>query len=112
MLTSGRENFIGDEKASLRIGLAAVSFISMDDTVAPHARPDGMRSRSTVPASACYRQSAPSSGLKSSRGTRDEHEDCAINYATLNYMRHRRVALDVIARLATHPETSSIPQMA
>jgi hypothetical protein len=33
-------------------------------------------------------------------------EDYIINDAALDYMRHRKVAPDVIGKLAAHPETS------
>ena len=105
ILTSGLENFAAEDQAILRAGLATAPYISVDDTGARHARRDGVTTQIGGSRFSVFRTGRSKSRLNFLSLLRAGCEDYIINDAALDYMRHRKVAPDVISKLAAHPET-------
>ncbi|WP_198947684.1 hypothetical protein [Haematobacter missouriensis] len=112
ILTTGLDDFVAEDQAILRTGLATAPYISVDDTGARHARRDGITTQIGGERFSVFRTGRSKSRLNFLSLLREGHEDYIINDAELDYMRQRKVAPDVIARLAGHPETSFCSQMA
>jgi len=112
ILTSRLDDFVAEDQAVLRSGLASASFISVDDTGARHARRDGITTQIGGSRFSVFRSGRSKSRLNFLSLLRAGREDYIINDAALDYMRHRKVAPDVIGKLAAHPETSFASQMA
>ena len=111
ILTTGFDGFVAEEQAILRTGLATAPHISLDDTGARHAHRDGITTQIGGSRFSVFRTGRSKSRLNFLSLLRAEHEDYVINDAALGYMRHRKVAPDVIGKLAGHPETSFASQM-
>lgn len=103
---------MAEDQAVLRAGLATASFISVDDTDARHARRDGITTQIGGSRFSVFRTGRSKSRLNFLSLLRAGCEDYIINDAALDYMRHRKMAPDVISKLAAHPETSFASQMA
>ena len=111
ILTTGLDDFVAEDQA-LRTGLATAPYISVDDTGARHARRDGITTQIGGERFSVFRTGRSKSRLNFLSLLRAGHGDYIINDAALGYMRHRKVAPDVIGKLAGHPETSFASQMA
>ncbi|MDS9469978.1 hypothetical protein RGQ15_20725 [Paracoccus sp. MBLB3053] len=107
ILTTGLESFVAEDQAILRTGLAPAPYIS-----ASHAHRDGITTQIGGERFSVFRTGRSKSRLNFLSLLRAGHEDYIVNDAALDYMRQRKVAPDVIARLAGHPETSFCSQMA
>ncbi|WP_306751905.1 IS66 family transposase [Paracoccus actinidiae] len=112
ILTSGLDDFVAEDQAILRAGLATAPYISVDDTGARHARRDGITTQIGGSRFSVFRTGRSKSRLNFLSLLRAGCEDYVINDAALDYMRHRKVAPDVISKLAAHRETSFASQMA
>jgi hypothetical protein len=112
ILTSDLEGFVAEDQAVLRSGLANAPYISVDDTGARHARRDGITTQIGGSRFSVFRTGRSKSQLNFLSLLRSGCKDYIINDAALDYMRHRKVAPDVIGKLAAHPETSFASQMA
>ena len=112
LLTSDLERFMAEYQTILRAGLAPAPCISVDDTGARHARRDGITTQIGGSRFSVFRTGHSKSRLNFLSLLRAGCEDYIINDAALDYMRHRKVAPDVISKLAAHPETSFASQMA
>ena len=112
ILTTGLDDFVAEDQAILRTGLATAPYISVDDTGARHARRDGITTQIGGERFSVFRTGRSKSRLNFLSLLRAGHEDYVINEAALDYMRQRKVAPDIIARLATHAETLFCSQMA
>lgn len=112
ILTSDLDGFVAEDQAILRSGLATAPYISVDDTGARHARRDGITTQIGGSRFSVFRTGHSKSRLNFLSLLRAGCEDYIINDAALDYMRHRKVAPDVISKLAAHPETSFASQMA
>lgn len=112
ILTTGLEGFVAEDQAVLRTGLATAPYISVDDTGARHARRDGITTQIGGSRFSVFRTGRSKSRLNFLSLLRAGHEVYIINDAALDYLHHRKVARDVIGKLAGHPETSFASQMA
>ncbi|WP_347140639.1 transposase [Paracoccus sp. SSK6] len=112
ILTSDLEGFVAEDQAILRSGLATAPYISVDDTGACHAHRDEVTTQIGGTRFSVFRTGRSKSRLNFLSLLRAGCEDYIINDAALDYMRHRKVAPDVISKLAAHPETSFASQMA
>lgn len=112
ILTSDLEGFAAKDQAILRSGLATAPDISVDDTGARHARRNEVTTQIGGSRFSVFRTGRSKSRLNVLSPLRAGCEDHVINVAALADMRQRKVAPDVMARLAAHPETSFASQMA
>ena len=112
ILTSNLDGFVAEDQAILRSGLTTAPYISVDDTGARHARRDGITTQIGGSRFSVFRTGRSKSRLNFLSLLRAGCEDYIINDAALDYMRQRKVAPDVIARLAAHPKTFFASQMA
>ena len=112
ILTSDLEGFAAKDQAILRSGLATAPYIGVDDTGARHARRDEVTTQIGGSRFSVFRTGRSKSRLNVLSPLRAGCEDHVINVAALDDMRHRKVAPDVMARLAAHPKTSFASQMA
>jgi hypothetical protein len=112
LLTSDLERFVAEYQTILRAGLAPAPCISVDDTGARHARRDGINTQIGGSRFSVFRTGRSKSRLNFLSLLRAGYEDYIINDAALHYMRHRKVAPNVIAQLAAHLETSFPSRMA
>lgn len=112
LLTSDLDGFVAEDQAILRSGLATAPYISVDDTGARHARRDEVTTQIGGSRFSVFRTGRSKSRLNFLPLLRAGCEDYVINDAALDYMRLRKVAPDVISKLAAHPETSFASQMA
>ncbi|WP_306752781.1 hypothetical protein [Paracoccus actinidiae] len=112
ILTSDLDGFVAEDQAILRSGLATAPYISVDDTGARHAHRDGITTQIGGTRFSVFRTGRSKSRLNFLSLLRAGGEDYVINDAALDYMRQRKVAPDVIGKLAAHPETSFASQMA
>ena len=112
ILTSGLDDFVAEDQAILRAGLATAPYISVDDTGARHARRDEVTTQIGGSRFSVFRTGRSKSRLNFLSLLRAGQEDYIINDAALDYMRQRKVAPDIIGKLAAHPETSFASQMA
>ncbi|WP_136886859.1 transposase, partial [Paracoccus gahaiensis] len=102
ILTSRLEDFVAEDRAVLRTGLATAPFISVDDTGARHARRDGITTQIGSARFTVFRTGRSKSRLNFLSLLQAGGEDYVINDAALEYMRRRKVAPEVVARLAGH----------
>ena len=112
ILTSRLEDFVAEDRAVLRTGLATAPFISVDDTGARHARRDGITTQIGGARFTVFRTGRSKSRLNFLSLLQAGGEDYVVNDAALEYMRRRKVAREVVARLAGHPKTLFSSQMA
>ena len=112
IFNSDLDGFVVEDQAILGVGLAAASFVSVDDPGARHARRDGITTQIGGSRFSVFRTGRSKSRLNFLSLLRAGCEDYIINDAALDYMRQRKVAPDVIGKLAAHPETSFASQMA
>ena len=104
ILTTGLDDFVAEDQAILRTGLATAPY----DTGARHAHRDGIATQIGGSRFSVFRTGRSKSRLNFLRAG---HEVYIINDAALDYLRHRKVAPNVVGKLAGHPETSFASQM-
>jgi hypothetical protein len=112
LLTSGLEDFVAEDQAVLRTGLASAPYVSVDDTGARHAHRDGITTQIGGARFTVFRTGRSKSRLNFLSLLQAGREDYVINDAALGYMRHRKVAADIITRLAAHSDRTFPSQIA
>jgi hypothetical protein len=103
LLTEPLDDFVAEDQAVLRAGLATARWITVDDTAARHARKDGFTTQIGDDRFTVFR-----TGTSKSRETflsvlRAGHPDYVVNAAALDYMRGHSLSAQVVAQLNTHP---------
>jgi Transposase IS66 family len=104
LLNEGQGTFLDEAREVLRAGLAAASWISVDDTGARHQHRNGVCTQLGNDHFAAFVTTASKSRLNFLEVLRAGFGDYVINAAALAYMRQRALAGPVIASLAEHPE--------
>jgi hypothetical protein len=104
LLNEGQGTFLDEAREVLRAGLAAASWISVDDTGARHRHRNGVCTQLGNDHFAAFATTASKSRLNFLEVLRAGHADYVINAEALAYMRQRALAGPVIASLAEHPE--------
>jgi Transposase IS66 family len=104
LLNEGQSTFLDEAREVLRAGLAAASWISVDDTGARHRHRTGVCTQLGNDHFAAFVTTASKSRLNFLEVLRAGYRDYVINAEALAYMRQRALAGPVIARLAEHPE--------
>lgn len=112
ILTSGLEDFVAEDQAVLRAGLASAPYVSVDDTGARHARRDAITTQIGGARFTVFRTGRSKSRLSFLSLLQAGREDYVINDAALDHMRHRKVAPDIITRLAAHADRTFPSQIA
>jgi hypothetical protein len=104
LLNEGQRTFLDEAREVLRAGLAAASWISVDDTGARHQHRNGVCTQLGNDHFAAFATTASKSRLNFLEVLRAGYRDYVINAEALAYMRQRALAGTVIASLAEHPE--------
>src|SRR5215208_6479600 len=118
LLNEGQGTFLDEAREVLRAGLAAASWVSVDDTGARHQRQNGVCTHPGSPAGrrpvwggqlgnehfAAFATTGSKSRLNFLKVLRAGFTDYVINAEALAYMRQRALAGPVITSLAEHPE--------
>jgi Transposase IS66 family len=104
LLTAAQDVFLEEARDVLRAGLAAASWISVDDTGARHRQQNGVCTQLGNDHFAAFATTASRSRLNFLEVLRAGHRDYVVNAEALTYMRQRSLAGPVIASLAEHPE--------
>jgi hypothetical protein len=104
LLTAAQDVFLEEARDVLRAGLAAASWISVDDTGARHRQQNGVCTQLGNDHFAAFATTASRSRLNFLEVLRAGHRDYVVNAEALAYMRQRSLAGPVIASLAEHPE--------
>ena len=104
LLNAGQGSFLEEARDVLRAGLAAASWISVDDTGARHQHQNGVCTQLGNDHFAAFVTTASKSRLNFLEVLRAGFGDYVINAEALAYMRQRALAGPVITSLAEHPE--------
>jgi hypothetical protein len=104
LLNAGQGTFLDEAREVLRAGLAAASWISVDDTGARHRHRNGVCTQLGNDHFTAFVTTASKSRLNFLRALRAGYRDYVINAEALAYMRQRALAGPVITSLAEHPE--------
>lgn len=112
LLNEGQSTFLDEARDVLRAGLAAASWISVDDTGARHQHRNGVCTQLGNNHFAAFATTASKSRLNFLEVLRAGFGDYVINAEALTYMRQRALAGPVIARLAAHPERHFVGEAA
>src|SRR5215212_641286 len=104
LLNEGQGTFLAEAREVLRAGLAAASWISVDDTGARHQRQNGVCTQLGNEHFAAFATTGSKSRLNFLKVLRAGFTDYVINAEALAYMRQRALAGPVITSLAEHPE--------
>jgi hypothetical protein len=104
LLNEGQGTFRDEAREVLRAGLAAASWISVDDTGARHQHRNGVCTQLGNDHFAAFATTASKSRLNFLEVLRAGFTDYVINAEALAYMRQRALAGPVITSLAEHPE--------
>jgi hypothetical protein len=104
LLNEGQSTFLDEARDVLRAGLAAASWISVDDTGARHKHQNGVCTQLGNEHFAAFASTASKSRLNFLEVLRAGFTDYVISADALAYMRQRALAGPVIANLAEHPE--------
>ena len=104
LLNEGQSTFLDEAREVLRAGLAAASWISVDDTGARHQHQNGVCTQLGNDHFAAFVTTASKSRLNFLEVLRAGFTDYVINAEALAYLRQRALAGPVIAQLAAHPE--------
>jgi hypothetical protein len=104
LLNEGQGTFLNEAREVLRAGLAAASWISVDDTGARHQHRNGVCTQLGNEHFAAFATTGSKSRLNFLKVLRAGFADYVINAEALAYMRQRSLAGPVIASLAEHPE--------
>lgn len=102
LLSAGQEDFLAEAQGVLRAGLESAAWISVDDTGARHKGANGVCTQIGDDRFAAFATTAGKSRLNFLALLRAGHGDYAVNEAALAYMRRRKLAGPLIARLAAH----------
>jgi len=102
LLSAGQDGFLDENRAVLRAGLEASSWITVDDTAARHADRNGICTRIGNDRFAWFATTFSKSRCNFLELLRAGFEDYVINPAALDYMRARQLPGPVVARLASH----------
>ena len=104
LLNTGQDAFLDEARDVLRAGLAAASWISVDDTGARHQHQNGVCTQLGNDHFTAFATTTSKSRLNFLEVLRAGYGDYVVNAEALAYMRQRGLAGPVIARLAEHPE--------
>jgi Transposase IS66 family len=104
LLNEGQGTFLDEAREVLRAGLAAASWISVDDTGARHRHRNGVCTQLGNDHFAAFVTTASKSRLNFLKVLRTGFADYVINAEALAYMHGRALAGPVITSLAEHPE--------
>jgi len=104
LLNEGQGTFLDEAREVLRAGLAAASWISVDDTGARHQHRNGVCTQLGNDHFAAFATTASKSRLNFLKVVRAGFTDYVINAEALAYMHGRALAGQVIASLVEHPE--------
>ena len=104
LLNEGQGTFLDEAREVLRAGLAAASWISVDDTGARHQHQNGVCTQLGNDHFAAFVTTASKTRLNFLEMLRAGFGDYVINAEALAYMRQRALAGPVITSLAAHPE--------
>jgi Transposase IS66 family len=104
LLNTGQDAFLDEARDVLRTGLAAASWISVDDTGARHKHRNGVCTQLGNDHFTAFATTASKSRLNFLEVLRVGYGDYVVNAEALAYMRQRGLAGPVIAKLAGHPE--------
>ena len=104
LLNEGQGTFRDEAREVLRAGLAAASWISVDDTGARHQHRNGVCTQLGNDHFAAFATTASKSRLNFLEVLRAGFADYVLSAEALAYMRQRALAGPVIASLAEHPE--------
>jgi hypothetical protein len=104
LLNEGQGAFLDEAREVMRAGLAAASWISVDDTGARHQHRNGICTQLGNDHFAAFVTTASKSRLNFLEVLRAGFADYVINGEALAYMRQRALAGPVIASLTEHPE--------
>jgi hypothetical protein len=112
LLTEGQERFVDEAHDVLRAGLAASSWVSVDDTGARHRAKNSFCTQIGNDGFTWFGTRSAKSRLNFLDLLRAGHTDYVLNDAAFAYMRSRGLAGPVIARLATAGTTHFVDQAA
>src|SRR3954464_10299382 len=104
LLNEGQGTFLDEAREVLRAGLAAASWISVDDTGARHQHQNGVCTQLGNEYFAAFATTGSKSRLNFLKVLRAGFRDYVVNAEALAYMRQRTLAGPVITSLAEHPE--------
>src|SRR3954465_4517085 len=104
LLNEGQVTFLDEAREVLRAGLAAASWISVDDTGARHQHQNGVCTQLGNEYFAAFATTGSKSRLNFLKVLRAGFRDYVVNAEALAYMRQRSLAGPVITSLAEHPE--------
>jgi Transposase IS66 family len=104
LLNEGQSTFLKEAREVLRAGLAAASWISVDDTSARHKLQNGACTQLGNGHFAAFVTTASKSRLNFLEVLRAGFADYVINAEALAYMRQRALAGPMIDQLTAHPE--------
>jgi len=104
LLNEGQGTFLDEAREVLRAGLAAASWISVDDTGARHQHQNGVCTQLGNEYFAAFAITGSKSRLNFLKVLRAGFRDYVVNAEALAYMRQRALAGSVITSLAEHPE--------
>ena len=104
LLNEGQGAFLGEAREVLRAGLAAASWISVDDTGARHRHRNGVRTQLGNDHFAAFASTGSKSRLNFLEAPRAGFAGYVVNAEALAYMRQCSLTGPVIASLAEHPE--------
>jgi hypothetical protein len=105
LLIDGQDAFLAENCEVLRAGLQAAAWITVDDTGARHARPNGFCTQIGNDHFTWFGTRTSKSRLNFLDLLRAGETDYVINEAALDYMRGRALAGPVISQLARQPQT-------
>jgi Transposase IS66 family len=104
LLNEGQSTFLDEAREVLRAGLAAASWISVDDTGARHQHRNGVCTQLGNDHLTAFVTTASKSRLNFLEVLRAGYADYVINAEALAYMHGRALAGPVTTSLAEHPE--------
>jgi len=102
ILSAGKEGFLAEAQSVLRVGLETAAWISVDDTGARHKGNNGVCTQIGNDRFGWFATTTSKSRLNFLELLRAGHGDYVINTQALAYMRRRKLAGPVIARLPGH----------
>jgi len=103
LLAEPLDDFVAEDQAVLRAGLATARWITVDDTAARHARKDGFTTQIGDDRFTVFRTGPSKSREAFLSLLRAGHTDYVVNAAALEYMRGHGLSGQVIALLDAHP---------
>jgi hypothetical protein len=104
LLIDGQDAFLDETRAVLRAGLAAATWVTVDDTGARHRGANAVCTQIGNDDFAWFGTTGSKSRLNFLDLLRAGHTDYVINDAALDYMREHALAGPVIQQLAAHPQ--------